>query len=113
MPARRPRPARLLLLPVVAAVAVFVTGCGAQTQPTSYDDAYEANFTFGCKQQAADEGGPQAPEDYCKCVLDGLKDKVPFDDAKKFEEQQAEETAGDIKVPKNIQSVFDSCTEAA
>ncbi len=109
---RRPS-TRLLVLPVVVALGLL-TACGQQTQPTSYGDDYESNFMFGCKQQVKipedAEGGPQAPEDYCKCVYKGLKDKVPFDDAKKFEDQQADEDAGQIKVPKNIQAVFDSCT---
>jgi hypothetical protein len=110
---RRSFPVRMLV-PAVAAFALFLTGCGQQQQPKSYDDdAYTTNFKFGCEQQAADRGGPQAPKDYCKCVLAGLKEKVPFDDAKKFEEQQADEKAGQITVPKNIQAVFDSCDKGA
>ena len=108
---RRPS-IRLLLLPVVGAL-LLLTACGAQTQPTGYGDDYKNNFMFGCEQQAKIpedvEGGPQAPKDYCTCVYKGLVEKVPFDDAKKFEDQQADEDAGQIKVPKNIQAVFDSC----
>ena len=34
---------------------------------------------------------------------------MPFEDAKKFEEQQATEDAGNITVPKPIKSVIDGC----
>jgi hypothetical protein len=111
---RRPSP-RLLLLPLVGAL-VLLSACGQQTQPTGYGQDYKDNFMFGCNQQSKmyDDpgGGPQAPKDYCNCVYKGLVEKVPFDDAKKFEEQQADEKAGQIKVPKNIQTVFDSCKSA-
>jgi len=110
---RRPSSTRMLL-PLVASIALFLTGCGQQQQPRDYDAAYASNFKFGCQQQAASRGGPQAPQDYCKCVLAGLKEKVPFDDAKKFEEKQAEAKSGTaITVPKNIQAVFTSCDKGA
>lgn len=101
----------ILLGAVVASLIVFASACGQQLQPTSYDATYEKNFAFGCSEQSKDEGGPQASQDYCRCVYKGLVEKVPFDDAKAFEEQQAKEDAGDIAVPKPIQKVIDSCTK--
>ena len=108
-------PSFRLLVPVVAVFTLVLAGCGQQTQPTSYGADYKSNFIFGCNQQvkSPDGVGPRAPKDYCNCVYKGLVDKVPFDDAKKFEEQQADEKAGQISVPKNIQAVFDSCKKAA
>ena len=52
--------------------------------------------------------------DYCKCIYDGLDAKVPFDDVKAFEEAQAKATKNadgtyDITIPKNIQTVMNSC----
>jgi hypothetical protein len=113
----RSRPLRSILLCLAVAALPVLSACGQRTQPNEYNADYEKNFMFGCNEQKnvpEDDpedttAGPQAPEDYCKCVYDGLKKKVNFEDAKAFEEQQAEEDAGQIEVPKNIQSVFDSC----
>jgi hypothetical protein len=99
----------------------MLSACGQATQPSEYGADYEKNFMFGCNEQqevpeedAADTTpGPQASEDFCQCVYDGLQDKVPFEEVKQFEEQQAEEDAGEIEVPKAIQAVIDSCEEPA
>lgn len=101
------------VLPALVAVVLVLSGCGQQTQPTAYGSGYQANFTFGCENQVKAEGGPRAPKTYCKCVYQGLVKRVSFADAKKFEEQQATAKAGQIKVPKNIQAVLDSCTTGA
>ena len=112
----RPRSFRSILF-AVAAASLLLTACGQHTQPTEYGDAYEANFMTGCHSQKVvpEENpkvttlGPQSSKDFCKCVYDGLVKKVPFEDAKKFEEQQATEDAGNISVPKPIKSVIDGC----
>lgn len=70
---------------------------------------------LGCTGVEADgevpPGGEElASKSYCECVYRGLEDKVPFDEAREFEEQQSEADSGeDIDVPKNIQAVFDGC----
>lgn len=108
----RPRSRRSALAvgPVVAILVLFAASCGQQLQPTSFDETYKKNFMFGCHEQTNDHG-PQASEDFCRCVYKGIVDKVGFDDAKKFEEQQAKEDAGKIQVPKNIQAVIDGCAK--
>jgi hypothetical protein len=94
----------------------LVTGCAGQTQPREYNAAYEANLMFGCTgvQPNADgeyEDPTLAPVSYCECLYDGLKEKVPFKDAEEFEKQQAEDEAGEIEVPKDIQAVYDDCAK--
>ena len=114
----RPRSFRLILL-AVAASSLVLTACGQHTQPTEYGEAYEANFMTGCHSQKVVPGenpkdttvGPQSSKDFCKCVYDGLVKKVPFEEAKKFEEQQATESAGNITVPKSIKSIIDGCAK--
>ncbi len=51
------------------------------------------------------EGGEELASDkQCQCVYTGLVEKVPFDEAKQFEEQQSEAESGeDIEIPDNIQ----------
>ena len=115
------RSPRSIILGVAVASLMTLAACGQHTQPSEYGEAYEENFMFGCQEQASVPGenpddttvGPQSPKSYCECVYDGLVKKVNFDEAKEFEEQQAEEDAGQIEVPKNIQAVFDSCEEPA
>lgn len=111
MRSRRFRP--LISVALVVSSALLAVGCGQQLQPTSYDETYRKNFMFGCSEQSKDQGGPQASSTFCGCVYKGLVEKVNFDDAKAFEEQQAKEDPGRIKVPKNIQAVMDSCKKKA
>ena len=98
----------------VSAVAV-IPGCGQQQQPTEYGKDYRENFMLGCTGKDKDgkvpsDGEVLASDAYCVCVYDGLHETVPFDEVRKFEEQQAEVDSGEeIEVPKNIQKVFDGC----
>jgi hypothetical protein len=92
-----------------------ISGCGQQRQPTEYGDKYKENFMLGCtgveKDGDVPAGGKKlASKSYCECVYRGLREKVPFDDARKFEQQQSEDDPDEeIEVPKNIQAVFDDC----
>ena len=96
---------------------IVVSGCGVNPQPTGYGDQYEENFMLGCTGIDPDTGevpnGGEvlAPEDDCVCIYDNLEEKVPFDEAKEFEEQQAEAESGqDIEIPDNIAAIIDDCT---
>lgn len=115
------RAARGMILIAVAAIAL--AGCaGGQPQPKEYgeanteNDGYFGNFMLGCTGTEA-VGGKYDPdkiefesEDYCRCVFAGMKETVPFAEAKAFEEAQAEtEDGADITVPKNIRTVMDDC----
>jgi len=109
------RPGRLAAVVLVAAMAVLSSCGGVKTDPRDYGDAYKENFMLGCTGKEANgtvpnDGQVLASKSYCECVYNGLTKTVPFDEAKQFEEAQAKaETGADIKVPKNIQSVFDKC----
>lgn len=110
-PSRSPR---TLLALILASLAV-VSACGQQAQPKDYGEDYEKNFMLGCTGRDEDgdipPGGSElASRSYCECVYEGLEEKIPFDEAKEFEDKQSEAESGDeIDVPKNIQSVFDGC----
>jgi hypothetical protein len=119
-PSKRPiaRPGRVLAVALVASLAVLSSCGGVKTDPRDYGADYEANFMLGCtgietsdSTSTIPEGGEKlAPKSYCECVYKGLEQKVPFEEAKKFEDDQAKAESGqDIKVPKNIQAVFDGC----
>jgi hypothetical protein len=112
------RSLRLRLAALGAALLVVPMACGVNPQPTDYGDDYENNFMLGCtgRFQDGDNEGDRssdakvfAPEDVCQCIYDGLVEKVPFTEAKEFEEAQAEQEAGDIEVPENIQKIIDEC----
>ncbi|MFZ4516907.1 MAG: hypothetical protein ACOYOP_00850 [Microthrixaceae bacterium] len=112
---RRSRPAAVVLAAV--SVVMLLAGCSQNQQPREYGEQYEKNLMIGCTGvEPNDQGKYRNPTlgsaAYCQCVYKGLVEKVPFDDAKKFEEQQAEEKAGEITVPKNIASVYDACKKA-
>ncbi len=120
-PQRVPNGARVLLLALIA--IPLAVGCGVERQPTGYGDDYRDNFMIGCtgadpdgepvKSDQAPDGVKLASKSDCECIYEGLEETVPFEDAKTFEEAQAEaEDGADIEVPKNIQSVFDGCSDS-
>lgn len=111
-------------LSVLAVAAIALAGCGSgQAQPRSYGDVttdgsgYFGNFMYGCTgvsipndDDKTYDDGDLGSEDYCKCVFQGMKETVPFDEARDFEEAQADtEKGADITVPRNIETVMDDC----
>ncbi len=107
------------LVAVVAAVTMSLSACSVNPQPTKYGDDYKDNFMLGCtgvdpKTDEVPYGGELlASNKQCECVYNGLVEKVPFDEAKKFEEDQAKAASGaDIEVPDNIAKIFAGCEGA-
>jgi hypothetical protein len=50
--------------------------------------------------------------DFCTCVFRGMKETVPFPDAKAFDEAQADAEDGEaIELPENINRVRTRCAE--
>ena len=114
-------------LSLLAVSAVVLVGCaGGQPQPREYgevntnNEGYYGNFMLGCTGVEANGSGDYVPEDgeqllmpvdYCRCVFEGMKETVPFAEARVFEEAQADaEEGSDITIPKAIQSVMDDCS---
>jgi|688.fasta_scaffold798972_2 hypothetical protein len=103
-------------LVALALGALVLSACGGQTQPREYGEQYEANFMIGCTGVEPNADGVFENPDlgsvpYCECVYDGLVEKVPFEQVEQFEEQQAQEEAGQITVPAPIQAVYDGCAQ--
>ena len=118
----RSRSLRLRLGALGAAALLVPLACGVNPQPTDYGEDYENNFMLGCTGifQDGDYAGERSSDakvfadpDQCQCIYDGLVEKVPFSEAKEFEEQQSEAESGeDIEVPDNIAKIIDECAEA-
>ncbi|MFM7068988.1 MAG: hypothetical protein ACKOYM_05945 [Actinomycetes bacterium] len=132
------RPAALaVVLAVCAFSAAACTGgepvirnYGDPAKTTGGPDYYD-NFMLGCTGVQVDPPGSTPTKEtseysdpkygsfnYCRCVYDGMESKVPFNDAKAFETEQANATKNssgdyDITIPKNIQTVMDSCQSKA
>lgn len=107
---------------VVAAMMLSACGGGQPAAPENYGEpnpdgeGYYGNFMFGCTGVLPDDDGAYldvtlASEKFCRCVYDGMVETVPFDDAKRFDEAQAEEKPGEITVPANIAAVQESCSD--
>jgi hypothetical protein len=87
--------------------ALVLSACGGQTQPREYGEQYEANFMIGCTGVEPNADGVFENPDlgsvpYCECV---------YEQVEQFEEQQAQEEAGQITVPAPIQAVYDGCAQ--
>ncbi|MEX0767606.1 MAG: hypothetical protein WD029_03950, partial [Microthrixaceae bacterium] len=101
--------------------AAVISGCGgAVADPKDYGDVntknegYYGNLMYGCTGVRANEAGKYEDvtlenTDYCNCLYEGLKETVPFSDAREFDKYQATAQAGEIKVPTNIQTVQEKC----
>jgi hypothetical protein len=108
----RPRTLRPLLA-VLAGALLVASGCTQQAEPGEYNAQYEENFMFGCTGVDGDATPTLASRQFCECYYEQLVDKVSFDKAREFEQQQAQATDGnDIEVPPDIQAVIDRCRES-
>lgn len=114
-----------LTFAVLAVCFVALAGCStALRQPSSYGDVndqgdgYYGNFMFGCTGVEPTDGKYvgatlESPE-YCTCVFEGMKDNVPFSEAKDFEDAQADTPEGDtIEIPDDIRKVMNNCEDKA
>lgn len=116
--------ARALIVTVVASVALV--GCysgGQAAAPKEYGDinteneGYYGNLMFGCTGVQANADGKyvdvklESPT-FCTCVFRGMKETVPFSEAKEFDEQQADAEEGEtIKLPESIDKVRTTCAD--
>ncbi len=104
---------------VIAALAL--AGCTGQArQPDNYGSAntdgegFYGNFMFGCTGVTPVDGEYQdttlESQPFCRCVYDGMKETVPFAEAKAFDEAQATAEPGtEISVPPNIAAIQERC----
>jgi hypothetical protein len=118
------RQARVLIVAVISSMAL--AGCtngGQASQPKEYGDinteneGYYGNLMFGCTGVEANDDGKYVDveleqPDFCTCVFRGMKETVPFSDAQKFDEEQADAPEGsDIELPANIDKVRTACAD--
>lgn len=106
---------------ILMVCATALVGCGGVVRdPTEYGEVnskgtgYYGNLMYGCTGVQPNDKGVYVDTrlgsaDFCKCVFKGLKETVPFPDAKKFDQAQAKEDAGKITAPSNIAKVQENC----
>ena len=116
----RPAKSTFRTLILVAACALVASSCGGTVaDPKDYGDVntenkgYYGNLMYGCTGVQAINGEYSdvtlESVDYCNCIFEGLKETVPFSDARDFDKYQATAKAGEIEIPKNIQAVQEKC----
>ena len=118
------RTARALIVTAVASVALLGCTAGGQAaQPKEYGDintdneGYYGNLMFGCTGVQANAAGKYVDVElesapFCTCVFRGMKETVPFSEAKAFDEQQADAPDGEtIKLPSSIDKVRTTCAD--
>ncbi|MEI2698368.1 MAG: hypothetical protein V9E94_08475 [Microthrixaceae bacterium] len=118
------RTVRALIVTAVASVGLLGCTAGGQAaQPKEYGDintgneGYYGNLMFGCTGVQANDDGKYVDVElesaaFCTCVFRGMKETVPFSEAKSFDEQQAE--AGEdetIELPSSIDKVRTTCAD--
>lgn len=116
-----PSPRTTLRFGLVVALVAVAAACGggqaAQPddygEPNSEGEGYFGNFMYGCTGVQPTDGKyvdtTLGSQQFCRCVYDGLKETVPFDEAKRFDEAQAKSEPGEISVPNNIEKVQQDC----
>lgn len=109
------------ILVVIVVAALTLVGCTGQArQPDNYGsanpdgDGFYGNFMFGCTGVTPIDGEYPDPtlesQTFCRCVYDGMKETVPFAEAKAFDEAQAAAEPGtEIAVPDNIAAIQERC----
>ena len=106
---------------VIVVAALALVGCTGQArQPDNYGsantdgDGFYGNFMFGCTGVTPVDGEYRDPilesQSFCRCVYNGMKETVPFAEAKAFDEAQADAEPGtEIVVPANIAAIQEHC----
>lgn len=104
---------------------VFLLGActGGVREPTSYGEAnikgegFYGNLMYGCTGVEPDADGNYVDEklsssEYCRCLFEGLRDRVPFADVRDFEAAQADAEAGkEPAIPDEIARVQKDCAK--
>lgn len=118
-----PTAAHKLVIAVICLLAL--AGCsGRVAQPRDYGEVnakgegYFGNLMYGCTGVQPTDGKyvntKLGSAEYCRCLFDGLKESVPFEQAKAFEEAQADAKEGsEPDVPKGIAKVQKECKKQA
>ncbi|HTN99684.1 MAG TPA: hypothetical protein VL068_03315 [Microthrixaceae bacterium] len=118
-------PSTALKLAIAVLCLLALAGCsGRIQQPRDYGEAntkgegYFGNLMYGCTGVQPTKGKyineKLSSAEYCRCLYDGLKESVPFAQAKSFEEAQAAAKAGsEPDVPNGIAKVQKDCKTAA
>ena len=106
---------------LVVALTAIAAACGggqaAQPdgygEPNSDGEGYYGNLMYGCTGVQPVDGkykdSTLGSQQFCRCVYDGLKETVPFDEAKQFDEAQANSKPGEVSVPGNIERIQTNC----
>ncbi len=106
---------------MIVVAALLLVGCTGQArQPDNYGsantdgDGFYGNFMFGCTGVTPVDGEYRDPtlesQSFCRCVYNGMKETVPFAEAKAFDEAQADAEPGtEIVVPANIAAIQEHC----
>lgn len=121
---RRRSGGRVLTILGVFLAALLLGACtGAVSEPTSYGsvnnkgEGFYGNLMYGCTGVEPDADGNYVDEklssaDYCKCLFNGLSDRVPFADARDFDRAQADAEPGKPPtVPDEIARVQKDCAK--
>ena len=124
MPTSHSRRSLRVLLALSVVLAVVLSGCYQDPNPTDYGDAAKANFIEGCTEDVDAKGGTTTvvtiqTKSVCECIYEliespgeGEKGKYPidWDDLTAYEAKQAAAKAGDLpEPPKNLTKVIEEC----
>jgi hypothetical protein len=100
----------------VVALALVLTGCGRQKEPTSYSGAKDA-FITQCTKQATEDNQASdvvtkisSPKTYCTCVYDQLSKDGGYDFSKfKSVNKDLRESSTAKELPKAFQDAYKTC----
>lgn len=113
----------------LAVMALSVSGCYQNPDPTEWNAKAKSNFIAGCSTDVTAEGGTTtsiaiASKDTCLCIYDLIKKPetgeqgkwaIDWEDLKDYEGKQADAKAADKPPtpPANLTKAIDECTDAA
>lgn len=113
----------------LAVMALSVTGCYQNPDPTEWNAKAKSNFIAGCSTDVTAKGGTTtsiaiASESTCECIYELIKKPetgeqgkwaIAWEDLKEYEGKQADAKAGENPPtpPTNLTKAIDECTDAA
>jgi hypothetical protein len=104
---------RLLLLPPVAALAIFAPGCGAsggESSKGNYPSGAKETFQTGCEKEAAKSGAKgKVVENYCACTFEYIEARLTYDEFKKADRQISDNEKTSAKARKTMTGAIAHC----
>jgi hypothetical protein len=104
---------RQLLLPLLSALTLVASGCGAsggESSKGNYPSDAKKTFQTGCEKEAAKSGAKgKFVSDYCACTFEYIEARLTYDEFKKADKQISDGKTASPKAQRVMSGAIARC----